>query len=808
MQEGQHNKEALRVDQFKLLPNAENPYKLTGLKLTPLKKWAAGIPAVKAALADLFEQGIPLRGAKALFKMNQFGGFDCSSCAWPDPDDDRSALGEYCENGVKALAEEATTKKITASFFKQNSIYDLAKLNDYEIGRLGRLTEPMYLPAGGTHYQPITWDDAFKKIATHLNALDSPDEAAFYTSGRTSNEASFVYQLFVREYGTNNMPDCSNMCHETSGTALRPTIGIGKGTVKLEDFYDTDVIMIIGQNPGTNAPRMLSALEKGKKNGAKIIAVNPLPEAGLMGFRNPQEIGGVIGHGGKLADLYLPVKINGDMAVLKAIELLLLDFERKSPGEVFDHEFIKEKTVGYDAFVKQFENYTLAELAEASGVSQADLYEAAQMLAFKKRIIICWGMGITQQPNGVDMIKEMLNILLLKGSMGKPGAGVCPVRGHSNVQGNRTMMINEKPTNAQLDRLQEVFGFNPPRKHGYDVVRAIKAMQEGKLKVLFCMGGNFLSATPDTTYTAAAIRKLNLTAWVSTKLNRGHLIHGKEAIILPTLSRSDLDIVNGELQIVSTENSMGVVQSSKGMLTPVSDNLINETQIACRLAIATLQNTVVNWQRYADSYDAVRDDIEKCIPGFENYNTRVREKGGFYLPNAARDGEFENQVPFTLTSVPENRLAADEYMMATTRTHDQFNTTIYGLDDRYRGVKNERRVIFMNEKDMEKAGFKAGDKVDLFNYDDNRERIAPLFIIVAYPIPEKNTVTYFPETNVLVSVNNVVKESNMPASKYVKIKIKKHTPEIYERVKELEAEQAFSLPADTPQTISRTTSPA
>lgn len=786
-------------------PNPENPYKLSGLKLTPLKKWAAGIPAVKAALKDLLEQGIPLRGTKALFKMNQFGGFDCSSCAWPDPDDDRSALGEYCENGVKALAEEATTKKITAAFFQQHAIYDLAQLNDFEIGRLGRLTEPMYLPAGGTHYQPITWDDAFKKIAAHLNALNSPDEAAFYTSGRTSNEASFVYQLFVREYGTNNMPDCSNMCHETSGTALRPTIGIGKGTVKLEDFYDTDVIMIIGQNPGTNAPRMLSALEKGKRNGAKIIAVNPLPEAGLMGFRNPQEISGVIGHGGKLADLYLPVKINGDMALLKAIELLLLDFEKKSPGEVFDHEFIKEKTVGYDAFIKQLENYTLEELAEASGVSQADLYEAAQMLAFKKRIIICWGMGITQQPNGVDMIKEMLNILLLKGSMGKPGAGVCPVRGHSNVQGNRTMMINEKPTNQQLDRLQEVFGFNPPRKHGYDVVRAIKAMQEEKLKVLFCMGGNFLSATPDTTYTAAAIRKLNLTAWVSTKLNRGHLIHGKEAIILPTLSRSDLDIVNGELQIISTENSMGVVQSSKGILTPVSDNLINETQIACRLAMATLKNTVVNWQRYANSYDAVRDDIEKCIPGFEDYNKRVREKGGFYLPNAARDGKFENHVPFTLTNVPENRLAHDEYMMATIRTHDQFNTTIYGLDDRYRGVKNERRVIFMNEKDMEKAGFKAGDKVDLFNYDDNRERIAPLFIIVPYPIPEKNTVTYFPETNVLVSVNNVVKESNMPASKYVKIKIRKHTPEIYERVTELET---FTQPADKPQTTSRTTSPA
>lgn len=804
MQEGQHKeepvkgKEAPEITRLQALPHAENPYKLSGLHLTPLKKWAAGIPAVKAALADLFEQGVPFRGTLALFKMNQFDGFDCSSCAWPDPDDERSPLGEYCENGAKALAEEATTKKITAAFFRDNSVYDLAQLSDYEIGRLGRLTEPVYLPQGGTHYQPISWDDAFNKIAGHLNALASPDEAAFYTSGRTSNEASFVYQLFVREFGTNNMPDCSNMCHETSGTALLPTIGIGKGTVKLEDFYDTDVIVIIGQNPGTNAPRMMSALEKGKKNGAKIIAINPLPEAGLMGFRNPQEIGGIFGNGGKLADLYLPVKINGDMALLKAIELLLLGFEKNSPGEVFDHAFIQEKTTGYDAFIRQFENYSLEELAASSGVSQADLYEAAQMLAFKKRIIICWGMGITQQPNGVDMIREILNILLLKGSIGKPGAGVCPVRGHSNVQGNRTMLINEKPTDKQLDRLEEVFGFTVPRKHGYSVVHAIKAMHEGKLKVLFCMGGNFLSATPDTTYTAAAIRKLNLTACVSTKLNRGHLVHGRESIILPTLSRSDRDVINGELQIISTENSMGVVQSSKGMLTPVSGNLINETRIACRLAMATLAGkTVVDWQRYMDSYDAVRDDIEKCIPGFENYNTRVRKKGGFYLPNAARDGnfitaKFGNRAPFTLTEIPENKLSHDEYMMATTRTHDQFNTTIYGLDDRYRGIKNERRVIFMNEKDVEKAGLKDGDTVDLFNYDDGIERIAPLFIVVPYPIPEKNTVTYFPETNVLVSVNNVVKESNMPASKYVKIKIRKHSPDIYERVKQLEAEQTFS----------------
>ncbi|CAC9974647.1 FdhF/YdeP family oxidoreductase [Flavobacterium panici] len=772
-------------------PNAENPYKLLDLKLTKTGKWAAGVPAVISAFSDLIEEKTLVRGTKALFKMNQKGGFDCPSCAWPDPDDDRSPLGEYCENGVKALAEEATTKKITAEFFKQNSVYDLAQLDDYQIGKMGRLTEPMYLPKNGTHYEPISWDNAFTKIAEHLNALDSPDEAAFYTSGRTSNETSFLYQLFAKEFGTNNMPDCSNMCHETSGSALRTTIGIGKGTVTLDDFYDTDVIVIIGQNPGTNAPRMLTALAKGKKNGAKIIAVNPLPEAGLMGFHNPQEINGIIGNGVKLADLFLPVKINGDMALLKALEIILLELENKNPGKVFDYDFIKEKTTGYEAFLKQFDNYNLDELVQLSGVSKEALYEAAEIIAFKKRIIVCWGMGLTQQPNGVEMIREILNILLLKGSIGKPDAGVCPVRGHSNVQGNRTMMIDEKPTNEQLDRLQAYFGFNPPRKHGYDVVRAIKAMKEEKVKLLFCMGGNFLSATSDTTYTASALRKLNLTVNVSTKLNRSHLIHGQEAIILPTLSRSDIDIVNGEAQFITTENSMGVVQSSKGMLKPVSDNLINETQIVCKLAMATLGNkSVVDWQRYHDSYDDVRDAIEKCIPGFENYNEKVRQKGGFHLPNAARDGkfitkDFGDRAPFTLTEIPKNELAPDEYMMASTRTHDQFNTTIYGLDDRYRGVKNERRVIFMNEKDIEQGGFKAGDKVDLFNYDDNIERIAPLFVIVSYQIPEKNTVTYFPETNVLVSVNNVVKDSNMPASKYVKIKVRKHDPKIYERISRL-----------------------
>ncbi|WP_185217130.1 FdhF/YdeP family oxidoreductase [Sphingobacterium mizutaii] len=786
--------------EIKSEPSAENPFRLLDLKLTPVEKKAAGIPAVLAVFSDLFEEKAVVRAGRALFKVNQMEGFDCPSCAWPDPDDERSVLGEYCENGAKAVAEEATSKRVTPQFFKENSVADLAKLDDYQIGKMGRLTDPMYLPEGATHYQPISWNDAFKKIASHLNALESPDQAAFYTSGRTSNEASFVYQLFAKEFGTNNMPDCSNMCHETSGSALRPTIGIGKGTVTLEDFYDTDVIVIIGQNPGTNAPRMMSALAKGKKNGAKIIAINPLPEAGLMGFVDPQSVLGVLEGGVKLADLYLPVKINGDMALLKAIEMLLIDFEKKNPGSVFDEQFIENKTVGFNEFLQQFNDLDLDELAKEASVDKDLIYEAAAMIAFKKRIIISWGMGLTQQPNGVDMIREILNILLLKGSIGIPGAGVCPVRGHSNVQGNRTMLIDEKPSNEQLDRIENFYGFQVPRKHGYDVVRAIKAMHEEKIKFMFCMGGNFLSATPDTTYTANALRKLNLLVCVSTKLNRGHLVHGKEAIILPTYGRSDKDIVNGELQIISTENSMGVVQQSKGMLDAVSDNLVNEMQIVCRMAMETLgDRSVVNWKRYHDSYDAVRDDIEQCIPGFDNYNVRVREKGGFYLPNEARDKQYfskklEGKAPFTLTEVPDNTLADDEYMMATTRTHDQFNTTIYGLDDRYRGIKNERRVIFMNQKDIDKAGFKVGDKVDLYNFDDGIERVAPLFIIVSYKVPEKNTVTYFPETNVLVSVNNVVKESNMPASKYVKIKIKPHDPAVYKKVDQMLYQGAIQRP--------------
>jgi len=771
-------------------PSAESPYKLLDLKLESPKKWAAGVPAVMHSLEQLVRDASVLRGGRALFSMNQFDGFDCPSCAWPDPDHDRSKIAEYCENGAKALAEEATSKTIGAEFFREHSVYDLAKMTDYQISQLGRISEPLYLPKGGTHYQPVSWDDAFTKIAEKLNGLDSPDEAIFYTSGRTSNEATWVYQLFGREFGTNNFPDCSNMCHETSGYALTRSIGFGKGSVKLEDFYESDLIIIIGQNPGTNSPRMLSALTKGKKNGAKIMAINPLPEAGLMGFKDPQKPLAAITKPFELSDLYLPVKINGDMALLKALQILVLEEEENNPGKVIDHNFVRDKTAGFDALVEELKRYDLNFLAAECGIPVEKLREAAQMIAARKRIIICWGMGITQQHNGVDMIYNIVNLLLMKGSIGIKGGGVCPVRGHSNVQGNRTLLVNHKPTEEQLDTLEKFYGFKVPRQDGYDVVKAIKAMHEGTVKFMFCMGGNLLSAAPDTTYTAEAMRKLEMSVMVSIKLNRGHLIHGKEALILPVISRSEKDIVNGKLQHISTENSMGVVEWSRGVLEPVSEHLINETHVACRMAKAVLgERSVIDWDRFINSYDAIRDDVAQCIPGFEHYNERVVQKGGFYLPNNPRDGKFSSEhfpgkAAFNITPVPDNSLADDEYLMATTRTHDQFNTVVYGLDDRYRGIFNERRIVMMNELDIEKAGLKEGDKVDLFNYDDGIERIAPLFIVVKYQIPQKSTMTYFPETNVLVSINNVVDGANMPASKYVRIKIRKHNPEHYQKMDE------------------------
>jgi molybdopterin-dependent oxidoreductase alpha subunit len=757
--------------------HAQPPAKLTGIELKKIPESAVGVKAITLAISHINTEVGLGKGIGLLAKLNQKDGFDCPGCAWPDPDEKRAFLAEYCENGAKAVAEEATRNRVSPLFFATHSVYDLSKLSDYEIGKKGRITHPVVLHEGKDHYEEISWDDAFHMIAEELNSLDSPDEAIFYTSGRTSNEAAFLYQLFVRQFGTNNLPDCSNMCHESSGAALSETLGIGKGSVTLDDFNHADLVIVMGQNPGTNHPRMLSALAETKHNGGQIITINPLPEVGLMRFKDPQNPLKWIGKGQKLTDIFLPVKINGDVALLKIIMKLLLEKEQQDPGSVFDSEFINEKTAGYDEFVSDLEKYSIVNLLPQTGLELHQIREAADLIAQKKNIIVCWAMGLTQHKNAVDNIREVVNLLLLKGSIGRKGAGTCPVRGHSNVQGDRTMGIWEKPKDSFLDSLEQEFNFKPPREHGLDVVDSIEAMHQKKAKVFFGMGGNFVSATPDTEFTAEALRNCNLTVHVSTKLNRSHLVHGKKALILPCLGRSEKDIQKSGEQFVSVENSMGVVHSSSGHLEPLSDTLLSEPAIVAKLAETTLKNSKVNWSELIENYDRIRDKIEAVIPGFENYNERVRQKGGFYLPNNARDNNFApthtGKANFTLNQPSDLELKDDEFIMMTIRTHDQYNTTIYGLNDRYRGVLNERRVIFMNEDDMQQQGFQKLDLVDLISHYEGEKRIAKGFLVLPYEIPKQCTATYFPEANVLVPIKSVARISNTPASKTVIITIKK-----------------------------------
>lgn len=754
---------------------AQPPARFTGLKLADPKSYAAGVPGILIALQHAAKYMSPDQAVKTMFKLNQKGGIDCPGCAWPDPDDERSSLGEYCENGVKAIAEEASSKKIDAAFFAAHSIEELLTYSDFELGKLGRLAQPMVLREGATHYEPITWEEAFATIGQALNELDSPDEAVFYTSGRASNEAAFLYQLFVREFGTNNLPDCSNMCHESSGVGLSQTIGIGKGTVTLTDFYEADLVIVMGQNPGTNHPRMLSALERCKENGGKIISINPLPEAGLQRFINPQRLGKILSGGTPLSDLFLQVRINGDMALLRAIELLLLEADNQNPGSVFDRDFINQYTSGYEDFVNHLQQYRFQDMAAACGVPEAQLQAAAAMIQSARKIIVCWAMGITQHENGVDNVREIVNLLLLKGSIGKPGAGLCPVRGHSNVQGDRTMGIWETPKPEFLDQLEKTFGFAPPRRHGFSTVEAIQAMYEGKARVFFALGGNFLSATPDTEYTAHALQRCRLTAHVSTKLNRSHLIHGRQALILPCLGRTDRDEQSGGVQFVTTENSMGVVQQSKGILPPCSPHLLSEPAIVAGMARATLgMKSKIDWKTLIADYDRIRDLIAAVIPGFDDFNRRVREPGGFYLPNGPRERRFptpEGKALFTVNAAPQTALSSGQYVLMTIRSHDQFNTTIYGLHDRYRGIYNERRVALMNAADMAAAGLQPGQVVDLFSEYDGITRLARQFIVVEYAIPSGCIATYFPEANALVPVNHYARESKTPISKSVIVRI-------------------------------------
>ncbi len=756
---------------------AQPPIEEENIQITKSKQVAAGVPAIVSTLKHSLGKMDVKTTIKTLFQVNQMDGFDCPGCAWPDPDNHRSGLGEYCENGAKAVAEEATKARVTPEFFQKYSVAELSTYSDYWLGKQGRITHPMILKEGEKHYQAISWEEAFELIGGELKDLSTPDDAIFYTSGRTSNEAAFLYQLFVRQFGTNNLPDCSNMCHESSGVALSQTLGIGKGSVKLEDFYHTDLIIIAGQNPGTNHPRMLSALRRAKKEGAKIISINPLKETGLTRFKDPQKMADYFNGGVKLTDLYLQVKINEDVALVKAILKLLAEKE-KEIGGVFDYDFIQEHTVGYEAFLEGLDNYSLEDLVRQSGVSLEEIKAATQMILESRNIIICWAMGLTQHKNGVANITEMVNLLLLKGSIGKKGAGTCPVRGHSNVQGDRTMGIWEKPKPAFMDKLEARFHFKAPRHEGFNTVAAIQAMATKRDLVFFAMGGNFLSATPDTEYTANALQNCRLTIQVSTKLNRSHLVTGRNALILPCLGRTELDKQVGGIQFVSVENSMGVVHQSRGKLRPASEHLLSEPAIVCRLALSTLEGErkgSTDWQAMMNDYDLIREAIEATITGFEDYNERVRKGGGFYLPNCAREGNFKTDVgkaKFSVNKLPKHQLEEGEYLMMTIRSHDQFNTTIYGLDDRYRGIYNGRRVVLVNAEDLKAAKLKQGDMVHLHSDYNGIERVAEAFMVVEYDIPRQCVATYFPEANVLVPIDLMADKSHTPASKSVVVRMK------------------------------------
>ena len=764
---------------------AHPPETFERLQRKRVMKTAAGLEAVKVALQYAVDEMGAVDATRMLVKLNQVGGIDCQSCAWPDPaPGHRSPFAEYCENGAKITAEENTRRLISPEFFRQHSVAELSEKSDYWLAKQGRIAQPMVLREGATHYEPIAWDDAFQLIAKELNALESPDEAAFYTSGRTSNEAAFMYQVFVRQFGTNNLPDCSNMCHESSGAALTDAIGIGKGTVTLEDIETTDLLIDIGHNPGTCHPRMLSALQLLKRNGGKVIAINPLPETGLNHFHNPQDLRHptralqvITGSGIKISDLFVHPRIAGDLALLKGVAKEIVEAEDRRPGTVFDHAFITEHTHDVNVCLDDLRSERWELIVQESGVSRAQIREIADMIMQHEHVIICWGMGLTQQPQAVATIQAIVNILLLRGSIGKPRAGVCPVRGHSNVQGDRTVGVWERMPDEFLDKIGAEFKFEPPRKHGYDTVETLKAMHAGKVKVFFGMGGNFLSAGPDTGYAAEGMRRCRLTAQVSIKLNRGHLVTGAQALILPTLGRAERDAQASGDQFVTVENSMGVVSMSKGILAPASDHVLSEVAIVCRLAHATLgARSSTDWAGTAANYDRVRDHIERVVPGFGDYNRRVREPGGFYLPNAPRDKcEFPTQTGkanFTAHPIHPVHLDPGQLIMMSMRSHDQFNTTVYGLHDRYRGIHNERRVILMNEADIREQGLREGQVVDLTSHWNGTERVARQFVVVTYPIPRRCAATYYPEANPLVPIDSVAERSNTPTSKFVILTVK------------------------------------
>jgi len=738
------------------------------LELKKAKKWATGLPAVKSSLEHVYGNAGVTRGTEALLKLNQKRGFDCPSCAWPDPDDHR-ASAEFCENGAKAVASEATQKTITREFFEEYSIADLDAKSDAWHERQGRLAEPMVKLPGATHYTPLDWEDAFKLIATELKALPTPDDAIFYTSGRTSNEAAFLYQLLVRTFGTNNLPDCSNMCHESSGAAMNASVGVGKGTVSLEDIYEADTILCIGQNPGTNHPRMLSALETAVKNKTKIIAVNPLKEAGLLSFANPQKPLGLLNRSIELTSQYLQVKPNGDHALLRAIAKFWLTWE--SRGEkVFDHDFLNEHTL------EAINASEWDSLLEDCGIPRSEVEKLARtMLRGKRRLITCWAMGLTQHQNAVATIREVVNLHLLIGAVGRPGAGLAPVRGHSNVQGDRSMGIFEKMPAAFHDKLDEVFQFTSPRAHGYDVVMAIKAMHQAKDKVFIGMGGNFVQASPDTAYTSQALSQCSLTCHVATKLNRSHLVTGETALILPCLGRSDRDDGVSGNQYITCENSMGIVQKSEGSLDPVSDNLRSEVGVIAGIGHELIGDTpTIKWNWLAQDYDRIRNLVEKVLPEFHDFNARSRQEGGFHLPNHASERIWDTKsgkAEFSNDEVCTMKVKDGHLILQTLRSHDQYNTTVYGMDDRYRGIGHARRIVFLNPDDMRERKIKPTHQVDLTSHWQGKTITAEKFQAIPYDVPRGHAAAYFPEANVLVPVDSTAAISNTPTSKGIEISI-------------------------------------
>lgn len=743
------------------------------LSVTPPKQYAAGLPGVRHAMEYAFEQTGVRRGLRTLLNLNQVDGIDCPGCAWPEPGPKDRHKNEYCENGAKHVSDEATSRRVTRDFFVAHPVAELDAMSDFWLNQQGRLTEPMIKRPGGTHYEPIGWDEAFGVIAEELHGLATPDEAMFYVSGRLNNEAAFLLQLFARAFGTNNLPDCSNMCHESSGFGLGETIGVGKGSVQLEDIHNADLVFVVGQNPGTNHPRMLSALEQTKKNGGQIVAVNTLPEAGLMRFKNPQQPSGVVGNGTEIADQLLKIRPGGDLALFKMLNRLIVE-----SGEI-DRDFIDTHTTGFEDFAAQATDITWDQVVEATGLSRVAIEAAHEKVLASGSVIVCWAMGLTQHKHGVPTIREIVSFLMLRGNLGKPGAGVCPVRGHSNVQGDRTMGVGEQMPDSFLDALGKEFAFEPPRRHGVDSVGGVRAMRDGKVKAFIGVAGNFVRAMSDSAVTEAALRNCRLTVQISTKLNRSHTVTGQTALILPTLGRSDRDVQPGGVQYVTVEDSMSAVHRSRGKLAPASPHLLSEVAIISRLAQRTLGANqtapAIPWAEFEADNDAIRDRIARVVPGFENFNERIKEPGGFTLPHPANAGVYptpSGKAVFTINELAWLEAPPGHLILQSLRSHDQWNTIPYAMSDRYRGIHDARNVVMVNPADIAELGFEDGDRVDIVGvWEDGSERRAEGFTLVGYPASRGSAASYYPETNVLVPLDSVATGSNTPTFKGVLVRL-------------------------------------